>query len=98
MSLENVQRQFLKYLWLKLDHACPARGIEQTASLVGFDMQPLELRRINFGLSFLHKLANNRLESEYLLSKLDFMVPKQNSGRCPTFYLSTPRTNIQCIV
>nr|CAI5870531.1 unnamed protein product [Callosobruchus analis] len=74
----NVKRWFLKYLWLKLEHAYSARGIGQTTLLVRFDMQPLEMWRINFGLRFLHKLANNHLESEYLLSKLDFMVPKQN--------------------
>nr|CAH7732566.1 unnamed protein product [Callosobruchus chinensis] len=58
-----------------------------------FNIQPLELRRDNFGLKFLHNLVHNKIDSIYLLSKLNFYVPKQSSGRCCTFHLSMPRTN-----
>nr|CAH7753388.1 unnamed protein product [Callosobruchus chinensis] len=62
--------------------------------LAKFDIQPLELRRDNFGLNFLHNLIYNKINSVYLLSKMNFYVPKQRSRRCCTFYLSMPKINL----
>nr|CAH7723553.1 unnamed protein product [Callosobruchus chinensis] len=49
------------------------------------DFSPKELKK---------RLVHNKIDSVYLLSKLNFYVPKQSSRRCCTFYLSMLRTNL----
>nr|CAI5844474.1 unnamed protein product [Callosobruchus analis] len=94
LALESVQRKFLKYLSFKVDGTYPRRGANHSNLLAKFDVQPLELRRDNYGLKFLYKLVHSEIDSGYLLSKLNFYVPKPSSRRCCTFYQSMPRTNL----
>ncbi|VEN51173.1 unnamed protein product [Callosobruchus maculatus] len=93
--MEGIQRRFLKYLTFKKDEIYPRRGCDHLAMLVRFEMQPLELRRINNSLKFLFKLVRNQTDSPALLSKVDFHVPVRISRRDPTFYLSAPKSKVK---
>nr|CAI5837302.1 unnamed protein product [Callosobruchus analis] len=53
--------------------------------LARFDVQPLELRRINHGLRLLCQLRHNQFDSMFLMSRLQFHVPKSNSRQFSTF-------------
>lgn len=94
LSIEKVQRRFLKYLSFKNSGNYPQRGIDYTYLLDAHNMQALSCRRELHGARFVWKLSNGRIDCPYLLSCLDFFIPRIASRFAPTFLLPFSRTNL----
>lgn len=95
-SIELVQRRYLKFLSFLEDGVYPIRGIDYTLLLTRFSFISLETRRTISVIKLLHNILNNNLDCSYLLSKINFFVPRSPSSvrRPITFYNQTSRTNI----
>lgn len=93
-NLENVQRRFLKFLYLRLEGTFPNIGFPQETLLEKFELLSLSDRRMHFSISYLHKILHNTLDCSELLGKLNFHVPQFPSRQVQCFYLPTARTNI----
>ena len=93
-DIENIQRRFLKYLWLKKTGNYPERGFPNSILLNAFSIKSLELRHSNSTLSFLYKLLYHKIDCPYLLNKLEFLIPSKCTRNVCTFYTHTPKTNI----
>ena len=94
-SLEKIQRRFLKFLVFKIDGVYPARGSSHSTLLARFGFDDLQTRRIRASLNFLHKLIHFQIDCPHLLSKLSFSVPRPSSRYHYSFYLPTPRIDIE---
>ena len=94
LQLEKVQRRFLKFLHLKSYGFYPERGFPQSDLLRIFSIQSLESRRLNISLRFLHKLVNGVIDTNILLGKLSFLVPRFGSRNPGSFYVEVSRTNV----
>lgn len=87
LSIETLQRKFLKYLVFREDGSYPPRGFPQVSLLGRFSLQSLENRRMFVSVVFLHKLVTAVLDCSFLLSLLNFRVPRSNSRQQDVFYL-----------
>mgnify|MGYP005983777977 FL=1 len=97
IHVESVQRKFLKFLSFIVDRTYPPRGTDHTLLLERFQFTSLKIRRISYGISFLWKLLNNRVDCTSLLQKINFLVPRtQHTRQVFTFYTHPCRTNILC--
>lgn len=94
MSIESVQRKFLKFMWFKLYQVYPPRGIEHSVLLSTFNVDSYERRRVCISLTFLFNLLHNKVDCSYLLQKLNFHVPRIHSRQVLWFYLPIARTNV----
>ena len=93
-KLENVQRHFLKFLYLKSQGIYPPIGFPQTELLRMFSMSSLSERRSNFAINFLKKVIHYDIDCNEILQRLNFHIPRANSRHNQTFYLAIARTNI----
>lgn len=94
LSIEKLQRRFLKYLSFKTTGIYPQRGVDYTLLLETHDVQSLSYRREVQGARFVWKLSNGWIDSPYLLSCLNFFIPRISSRSSSTFLLPFSRTNI----
>lgn len=93
-NLENVQRKFLKFLSFRIDGVYPLRGTDHAQLLTRHNFTPLRTRRILISITFLFKLLHNLIDSPFLLSKVNFLVPRPSSRRQLAFYCNLARTNV----
>ena len=94
LKLEKLQRKFLKFLHFKSFGYYPCRGFPQNELLVLFSIQSLEKRRETLSLCFLFKLVNGVVNSNALVEKLCFLVPRSNIRNPLCFYTEISRTNV----
>lgn len=94
-QLEDIQRKFLKFLHFRIYGSYPVRGYSQSLLLATFSLHSLDLRRKLSSIRFLYLLCHNKIECSFLLSLLDFHVPRQASRYDKLFHLSRPRSNIR---
>lgn len=93
-NIERVQRRFLKYLSFKDDNLYPPIGFPHKELLSRHSFDALENRRIIAQLVFLRNLITNDIDSEEILSQLNFSTPHVILRQSPTFNLQTPRINV----
>lgn len=93
-EIESVQRKFLKFLAFKVDGNYPERGISYSLLLNKFNFVSLEKRRAISSIKFLYNLLHNKIDCPYLLSQINFLVPRQQSRQSLTFYNERARTNV----
>lgn len=94
VSLEAVQRRFLKYLAFRTDHVYPERGYPHGLLLERFAIASLDSRRHGQCLVFLWKIIHGQISCPDLLRLLQLVVPRQVTRYPRTFMLETPRTNV----
>ena len=93
-ALENIQRKFLKFLWLKGEGVYPMIGFPHNTLLERFQLKSLQERRSLADLQFLYKLINGLIDSPEILQLLDLHTPRLSSRNPQTFYLVRPRINV----
>ena len=91
ITLEKVQRKFVKFLYFKKYGYYPARGFDHDQLLYNFQLDLLEVRRNKAAISFMTGVANGWVDCNYLLSRLNFRVPRINARTRATFYISSSR-------
>lgn len=94
LSVEKVQRRFLKFLSYRIDGYYPARNTEYMYLLERHGFQSLACRREIHGARFIAKLVNGRIDAPSLLSGLNFHVPRISARYGSTFLLPTPNTEL----
>lgn len=93
-GLENVQRRFVKLLYLKAHKQYPSRGISQDLLLNEFNVESLMSRRIVNDIGFLFKIMSGKIDCPELLSQICINVPRVNLRENLTFVQQKCRTNI----
>lgn len=93
-QLEKVQRRYLKSLHFVADGIYPPRGIPQDTLLTRFELSSLYQRRIMHSIILLHKIINNTVNSESIISRILYHVPRANLRSNSAFHLPTARTNL----
>jgi hypothetical protein len=91
--IENIQREFLKYLFFKEHKYYPPIGYRNELLWSEFNVLPLGIRRDLTALTVLHKIIHNKIDSSDILNKIDFLVPRIETRFPLTFAYTTPRTN-----
>ena len=94
LLVDRVHRRFLKFLSFKMDGQYPQRGTCQDELLRRHNFPSLEHRREFHSAIFLQKLIKNKIDSPFLLSKINFYVPRTASRYSSAFYQDVPRTNV----
>lgn len=94
LSIERLQKRFLKYLSYKSDGIYPPQGTDYTNLLLRHGFDSLAQRRNVASGRFVIKLVNDQIDSPSLLSQVSFVIPQYNYRSPDTFYLPTARTNI----
>ena len=92
--VENIQRRFLKYLFLKSHNVYPPRGYDHSLLLSEFNILSIKLKRQINILLILYKLLHSQLDLPQLISEFNFVVPRLGSRHHVTFRCDIPRTNI----
>lgn len=91
--LESVQKQFLLFA-LKNFQWNPSQNLPPyTHRLKLLDLPTLESRRVMLNVTFLAKLLNGDINSEFLLNNVNLSIPNRSSRYPVTIKLSTCRTN-----
>lgn len=93
-ALERVQRKFLKFLTFRKTGTYPPRGYDNQLLLREFSMTSLETRRGVLGVTFLHKLLNNKIDCPELFRFIRFYVPQYRARHVPMFSLPFPNLNV----
>ena len=89
--IESVQKQFLLYALRKLNWtAFPLPTYEARCMLIS--IQTLQERRTFFKLSFINDIISQRIQSEVLLSELNFYVPNRILRTRPLFQINKCHT------
>lgn len=94
ISLEAVQRKFLKLLHFKTIGNYPVQGFDHALLLSMFNINSLDMRRIIVSVTFLYNIVNARVDCAALLEKLNFNIPRINSRNQITFRNHRAKTNI----
>lgn len=94
LHIERLQRKFLKYLSFKLDGFFPPRGIDYGQLLGRHNFQSLSSRRDAHGARFVWKLVRGMVDSSFLLSQLNFHVPRQSCRYNSSLSIPCSRTNL----
>lgn len=94
LTIEKVQRKFLKFLSYKTDGIYPERGFDHAILLDIFKFDSLEMRRCCSSLTFLYKLLHNKIDCPIIVSQIPFNVPRPHSRQNLTFYCNLARTNV----
>uniref|UniRef100_A0A6P7G7I2 Uncharacterized protein LOC114336755 n=1 Tax=Diabrotica virgifera virgifera TaxID=50390 RepID=A0A6P7G7I2_DIAVI len=97
-NLESVQKRFLRYCYLKKYNRYPVRGYSYNLLLSEFGFHSLRKQREINGLIFIFKIVNCLINSDVLLSLVDFNVPRAVSRSGVTFHISVPNSqhNFYC--
>lgn len=94
LTLERVQKQFLKFLSFKIDNTYPNRGTDYKSLLARHNFCSLETRRTGASGLFLVKLVRGVVDAPSLLSNVNFIVPQYGTRSSDTFVTSRARTNV----
>ena len=94
ISLENVQRKFLKYVWFKSRGHYPVIGIDHSELLAESNIALLDVRRKVISIQFLYKLLNNMIDCAWILSRINFLVPRYASRCSYLLQAPYPKTNL----
>ncbi|CAK1603716.1 unnamed protein product [Parnassius mnemosyne] len=90
-SIENVQKRTLRILSYKCEFA---RNLVSYSELLDkFKVTTLLIRRKEYDLIYLHKILHNKVDSDYLLSKLNLTIKRNPRIPNKTFYLQTYKNN-----
>lgn len=93
-ELEDLQRKYVKYLAFKQTGVYPEIGYPHDILLSMFNLDSLQRRRDMFCLRMLYKLLHDGIDCPYIISRLNFRIPRLNARNALTFELPTPRTNV----
>lgn len=93
-NLEAVQRHFLKFLSFRQNGIYPPRGYDNELLLSNFGLISLRVRRSILAVKFLHGLINNYVDCSWLVSQINFRVPRLGARDLTTFYCVTNNTNL----
>ena len=93
-KIESVQRGFLKFLAFRESGVYPSRGYCHSLLLSRFNIVSLNTRRIISHVRFLIHLINNKIDCIWLLSKINFSVPRYTTRQQNMFYCSSCRSNL----
>lgn len=93
-SIEQVQRKFLKYLWLKMDGEYPVRGMDYSILTDRFGVDSLDVRRKVNSIRFLYGLLHDTIDCSTLLAQINFNIPRLETRQNFPFYCKTAKTNI----
>ena len=80
LSLESVQRRFLKFMVYLEDGIYPPRGCEQSLLLSRYNLLSLETRRNIIAVRFVYNLFHNKIDCTELLSQFNLLVGER--GAC----------------
>ena len=94
LAIEKLQRRFLKGLSYRLDGVYPDRGCNYEDLLCRHSVPSLMNRRDVISATFLTKLVRSVIECPFLLSRVDFRVPRSASRSTSVFCVPAFRTNI----
>lgn len=94
LSLEKVQRRFLKYLSFKADGVYPQQGTDYITLLDRHAVESLTCRRECHGARFIWKLVHGAIDNPFLLASLNFRIPRLSSRSSSSFALPFSRTNL----
>lgn len=94
MTVERVQRKFLKYIFYRTHGIYPARGYSNELLNREFGVLSLEKRRVLFALIFLVGLVRRTIDCPPLLEMIDFKIPRAGSRHDAVFLCPQARTNI----
>lgn len=94
LTLESIQRKFLKYLSFKINGIYPGQGCDHELLLSTFGIPSLATRRIMNSIIFLFKLFNNNIDCSLLLERFNIRISNFGSRQTDTFYLRTATTNV----
>lgn len=94
LSIERIQRKFLKYLVFKASGTYPGRGIDYKYLLNLNGFVSLSERRESHSANFLCKLITNKIDSPELVSCIKLCVPVYRTRSTNIFYVPTARTNV----
>lgn len=72
-QIEKIQRRFLRYIAFKKD--LTIIGLDYSKLESELKIQPLQIRRRNYNVIFVHKLIHGSVDSIDILSRLNFNVP-----------------------
>jgi len=93
-KIERVQRKCINVMNYKFNRERFYHSYK--SNLLFYRMNSLSDRRLIFDLIFLHKLINNKIDSSFGLSKLQFYIPNRDF-RNRTLFLQSLRTTNACI-
>lgn len=94
LTIERINRRFLKFLSFKIDGIYPDRGTAQEELLSRHDMLSLESRRKFICERFLRRIMENAVDCSYILERMGLWVPRTSSRFCSTFAVPFARTNL----
>ena len=95
LSLERVQRRFLKYLYKLTIGVFPARGFNQCELLVMYEIESLNYRRKIVDLKLLYQLLHNICDSSFMLGSLSFRIPSTGTRNMTVFCYPRCKTNLE---
>ena len=81
VTLENVQRRFMKYLHHRSTGNYPPRGYPNDLLLQETQLDALELRREYFDAMFIINITNGNIDSSLILQQINFRIPRSSSSR-----------------
>ena len=84
-KLERIQRKYLKYICYKTRTMYHDYSYESLCD--HFNLKTLQSRRSISDLTFLNKLMNNNIDSNYLTSQVHLRVPRRILRDKPTFHV-----------
>ena len=94
ISVENIQRRFVKFMYLKTHGEYPIPGLDYNLLLRCTDDVSLHFRRLLHGVKFTYNLLHNKIRCDPILSLLSFS-DRRTSTRNPLLFTNTiPRTNM----
>ena len=94
VTLEKVQRRFLKFLYFKKHKVYPPQGFPQTDLCTEFRFCALELRRKYADVKLLNKILNNIVNIDRFYFRLTFATPRENSRNASIFQVPHAHTNV----
>ena len=90
--LDNCQKRFLKYLVWRQPGDYPTQGSQCVHLCDKFSLNTLYARRRYISIMFIIKVIRGHIDCPYLLSKIDFAVPQQNTRSTNYIYIPTTCT------
>lgn len=91
--LERIHRRFLKCLSYKIDGCYPERGISQDSLLERHHMSSLATRRDLHCAKYMKNIVDGIVDAPFLLSKINFYVPRATARFSSSFYPTAPKSN-----
>lgn len=87
--IEKIQNKFLK----SLDFRTGCLFTNYKDSAIRHKIQGLQSRRVHLDTMFLYKIIHNYIDSDSLLEKVNFKIPRASSRSKETFHITFCKTN-----